>query len=288
MGKRSTAAALAFAAGVLLWVAFIDVVGGHAKELIELSFDHGHEHAAADGHGDENELQVRMWTALFFFVGLALTVLMDMMVDRCFGHSHPGHHHDHGEGDNPLSTELAGTAEPTGEGKSEAEGEGKSELDKDALMKVSLVTILGVTLHNLPEGLAVFLTSSDSNLLIVIAIAAHNVPLGAAIAMSVYQATLSYAKAFQAITIPALAQPLAAGLGWLGLVLAGIESTEDFVTGALYAITGGIMIGIALYSLLPSALGMESPPFVSGWIFFGFLVMESSIILITATGGHSH
>jgi len=215
---------------------------------------------------------------------------MDMIVDRCLGHDHSGHHHDHADGGgNAHATELtAGTAEPTGEGKSEAEGEGKGEVDKDALMRVSLVTILGVTLHNLPEGLAVFLTSSDANFLIVVAIAAHNVPLGAAIAVSVYQSTQSYAKVFQAITVPALAQPLAAGLGWLGLVLAGIESTEDFVTGALYAITGGIMIGIAIYSLLPSALRLATPSFVSGWVFFGFLVMESSIILLTATGGHSH
>ena len=40
-------------------------------------------------------------------------------------------------------------------------------------------------------------------------------------------------------------------------MLAGIESTLEFVMGALYAITGNIMIGISLYSLPPAALRVE-------------------------------
>ena len=133
------------------------------------------------------------------FVGLAVTVLMDVLVDRCLGHDHSGQHHDHAAGGDSHATELtAGTAEPTGEGqgKSEAEGEGKGEVDKDALMRVSWVTISGVNSHNRPEGLAVVFTpampipSSSS-------IAARNVPLCAARAVPVYQSTQSYAMVFR-------------------------------------------------------------------------------------------
>ena len=49
-----------------MWVAFIDIVGGHAKELFELSYEHDREHGDGDDHGGENELQIRVWTALFF------------------------------------------------------------------------------------------------------------------------------------------------------------------------------------------------------------------------------
>ena len=59
-------AALAVATGVLLWVSFLDIVGGHVKELFELSYEHAHEHGDGDDHGGEKELQIRVWTALFF------------------------------------------------------------------------------------------------------------------------------------------------------------------------------------------------------------------------------
>ena len=80
---------LAVATGVLLWVSFLDIVGGHVKELFELSYEHDHEHGVGDDHGGENVLQIRGWTALFFFVGLAATVLMDVLVVRCLGHVLP-------------------------------------------------------------------------------------------------------------------------------------------------------------------------------------------------------
>ena len=74
-----------------------------------------------------------------------------------------------------------------------AKSKDKSKLRKSALMS-GILLALGLTLHNFPEGMAVFLTASRNLKLgvsIAIAIAFHNIPEGVAVAMPIYFATRS-------------------------------------------------------------------------------------------------
>jgi ZIP family zinc transporter len=63
---------------------------------------------------------------------------------------------------------------------------------KRTLLRSSFITFLAMTLHNIPEGLGVYLSSlSDMRLGIqlALAIALHNIPEGMAVAIPIYAAS---------------------------------------------------------------------------------------------------
>ena len=73
----------------------------------------------------------------------------------------------------------------------------KSSIEKDKLKRTSLITFLAMGLHNLPEGLGVYLSAlSDTKLglQLAIGIMLHNIPEGMAVAIPLYGATNSYAS----------------------------------------------------------------------------------------------
>merc|ERR1712050_519946 len=155
-------------------------------------------------------------------------------------------------------------------------------------MKISLVAMLGLALHNFPEGLAVFLTASDANFAIVIGIALHNIPGGAAIAVPIYKTTSSYAKAIVATLVTGAFQPFGALVGWGLIVGLGLGTPTDFVYGAIYAATSGTLIAISIAGLLPESFAKASNFFVLVAVSAGFLMMEGSNILMETFGDHGH
>ena len=67
------------------------------------------------------------------------------------------------------------------------------------LYSTGVLVALGIAIHNLPEGLAVFLsglTDIHLGISLAIAIAIHNIPEGIAICIPIYYATRSKTKAF--------------------------------------------------------------------------------------------
>merc|ERR1712203_87387 len=102
------------------------------------------------------------------------------------GHSHSGH-----------GQELKGA-----EGPADSE-----EVDKESLLRISILTLIALALHNLPEGLAAFFSASIGGWTVVIAIGMHNLPEGAAIAVPAYQSSKSFSKAAGMTLIASLAQP---------------------------------------------------------------------------------
>lgn len=68
------------------------------------------------------------------------------------------------------------------------------------LMRMGVMTALAIGIHNLPEGIATFMTAMDDTTLgiaIAVAIAIHNIPEGIAVAIPVYYATGDRRKAFR-------------------------------------------------------------------------------------------
>jgi len=231
---------------------------------------------------------MRLFIALFFFLGMGVTVFMEQLVDRFFpgghghGHGHGGHEDSHG--DHAHGQELAETKDaelltaPTS----------VSVQANERVFKVSLVAMLALFIHSLPEGLLTFFTSAEGNFLVAIGIALHHLPGGAAIAVAVYKSTGSYCKAFASTAFAGIALPLGALVGWFLVFVAGIEQITAFIYGAMYAASAGTLVAIALSGMLPEALSQSTSTFVLLWISLGFLLMEGSMILLEATGGHSH
>lgn len=120
------------------------------------------------------------------------------------------------------------------------------------MLRLGLVTAVGIGLHNLPEGFATFAASlSDPGvgLALAVAMAIHNVPEGLAVAVPVRQATGSRRKALGWAALTGLAEPVGALVGYL--VLAPVLT--DALLSLVFAAVGGIMVVISLDKLLPAA-----------------------------------
>ena len=148
-----------------------------------------------------------------------------------------------------------------------------------SLRMTGLVTALGISLHNFPEGLVVFnatvvgvcklpppssfslaylfqyLTQcTGRGLVVALAIAIHNIPEGIAVALPLYYSTHSKWEAMKWCLLSSICEPLAA-------ILFGVFF-HAFLTERLMAImnavVAGIMIILCVFELIPSALQFTS------------------------------
>ncbi len=120
------------------------------------------------------------------------------------------------------------------------------------LMRTGVFTALAVAIHNLPEGLAVFIAASQSPKIaipIVVAIAIHNIPEGIAVSVPIYYATGSKKKAFKYSFLSGLSEPVGALVGYLVLM----PFMNDTLFGIIFAGVAGIMVFISVDELLPAA-----------------------------------
>lgn len=123
--------------------------------------------------------------------------------------------------------------------------------DEKALYKLGIITTIGIMLHNIPEGIATFITTSENMKLgisMTVAITMHNIPEGISIALPIYYYTRSKKKAFLYTFICALSEPFGAVIAYLFL------TPSSNTLGIVYSIIAGIMIHISMYELFPSAI----------------------------------
>lgn len=154
----------------------------------------------------------------------------------------------------------------------------KSSLDKN------LKFFLAVTIHNIPEGLAVGfacglalrggdLSLSWAAISLAIGIAIQNVPEGAAVSIPMYSDGLSRKKAFAYGTMSGIVEPL---FGVIGLFLAQLS----IVTPWLLAFAAGAMIYVTLDEILPDSR-KEGFEHYGLWAFIlGFVIMMALEILL--------
>ena len=105
-------------------------------------------------------------------------------------------------------------------------------------------------IHNIPEGIATFITTSEDvslGISIAISITMHNIPEGISIALPIYYYTKSKKKVFIYTFVCAISEPFGALIAYLFL------SPTYQTLGIVYAIIAGIMIHISMYELFPSA-----------------------------------
>ena len=126
----------------------------------------------------------------------------------------------------------------------------------NSLYNTGIISMLGIILHNLPEGMIAFIaTSSDIKLGIslTLAILLHNIPEGLTISVPIYYSTHKKSRAVIYTLISALSEPLGALLTFLFLR----NYLNNIILGILYSIVAGIMINISLYELIPESLSYK-------------------------------
>ena len=149
---------------------------------------------------------------------------------------------------------------------------------RKTLFRAGLLVALAVTIHNFPEGIATFFLTLDDPAVgigVGAAIAIHNIPEGIAVAIPMFFALRSRAWAFGLGVASGLAEPLGALLGYLVLQ----PYISETLLGALFGVVAGVMVYIALDSLLPAAKQFDRGQLAIYGVIAGMAVMAFSLVL---------
>jgi len=139
---------------------------------------------------------------------------------------------------------------------------------EDSILRTGYLILFGITLHNLPEGLAIgagLESSPEVGLYIAIAIALHNIPEGLAIAGPLKVGGVSNGKLFLFTLGAGLMTPVGALIGLLFFNISTI-----FIAGSL-AFAAGAMVYIVNDELIPQANSLHSH-FANAGIIVGLLI----------------
>lgn len=245
--KKLLALSLSFSAGIMIYASFMAILP-EGIHLIEEQL--GHEKA---------------WLALVgFFGGMFITAVIEKLVHRYAGDYHDHHHgHDHNEDHHHHHHH--------------------GEENGSHLSKLGLMSAIAISIHNLPEGLAIFtagLKDITMALPIAGAVIIHNIPLSIAISVPIYYSTGSKKKAFIYPLLVGLCQPFGAIIGYLLLS----RFFNDLVFGILFSIVAGIMIFVSFDELLPASQKHEDHHLSVYGAIAGMVVMALSLNFF----GHHH
>lgn len=152
------------------------------------------------------------------------------------------------------------------------------DIAEKKLYRTGVLVALGIAIHNLPEGLAVFISAvADMKLGVALAtaIAIHNIPEGIAVAVPIYYATKSRSKAFIYSVLSGLAEPVGA---LLGIYLLQSYLSKDLI-GMLFAFVAGIMVFISLDELLPQVFGNKHHHRAIQGVMLGMLLVMLSLAI---------
>ncbi|AES67696.2 putative zinc/iron permease [Medicago truncatula] len=143
-----------------------------------------------------------------------------------------------------------------------------------------IITAVGISLHNFPEGMAVFLGSMKGlrvGINLALAIALHNIPEGVAVALPVYFATQSKWQAFKLATLSGFAEPL-------GVIIVAYlfpsRLNPEILEGLLGSV-GGVMAFLTLHEMLPLAFDYAGQKQSVKAVFFGMAFMSASLYFLS-------
>lgn len=154
-----------------------------------------------------------------------------------------------------------------------------AENKNNNLYKVGIISMIALIIHNIPEGIITFLTSTkDIKLGITLAtsIALHNIPEGISIFIPLYYGSGNKKKAFLYTFVAGFSEVLGALIAWLFLG----ELLNDYFFSFMFAVTAGIMIFIATQELIPEALKYKNKKTLFLMFSLGVLIMLISEFIL--------
>lgn len=252
---RFLSMATGFSAGVMLYVAFVEIFVKGADVLTEAYGDYWGHWINTGG----------------FFAGMLMIGLIDALIPAA---ENP--HEVHSEAETRA---IRKEAEPDVYIREHG-------LENKKLLRMGLFTALAITIHNFPEGIATFLAALEDPALgvaIAIAVALHNIPEGISVSVPIYYATGSRLKAFWYSVLSGLAEPLGATIAYFGIVMffGGSDgAVPPEVMGFLFSGVAGTMVYISLDELLPAsrAYGKGHDSLIG--LVAGMVVMALSLLLM--------
>ncbi|XP_050874275.1 zinc transporter ZTP29 [Lathyrus oleraceus] len=134
-----------------------------------------------------------------------------------------------------------------------------------------IVTAVGISLHNFPEGMAVFLGSMKVSKNLSMSYGCSNFIKGVAVALPVYFATQSKWQAFKLATLSGFAEPL-------GVIIVAYlfpSSLNPEILEGLLGSVGGVMAFLTLHEMLPLAFDYAGQKQSVKAVFFGMAFMSA-------------
>lgn len=221
-GRRSYGFLMGITAGVMICLAFLELV----QESIELS---------------------NWYTAT---IGFGLGAVFMLVLDNYAPHIRFGEREIRQEQESleECSCEDGDTSRKRKRQRKFLNGSGQGV--DHSLVNTGLLLAIGITIHNLPEGIAVgagYLHNPQFGLFIAVAILLHNIPEGIATALPLCKAGICKRDALKVAFLSGLAEPVGALLASMFLV------RFTALLPAALAFAGGVMVFITLDELIPTA-----------------------------------
>ena len=144
--------------------------------------------------------------------------------------------------------------------------------ENNPIYKIGIISLIAIIMHNIPEGIATFMTTSTNlslGLSLTIAIALHNIPEGISIAVPIYYSTGNRKKALFYTFVSAISEPFGALLAFLFLK----PFMNNLVMGLLMAMIAGIMSYISFFELLPKSLSYKNKSLSYIFLVIGIIFM---------------
>ncbi len=267
---RFLSVATGFSAGVMLYVSFVEIFFKGAAAL-------------AETYG---EYWANWINVASFFGGMLLIGIIDNLIPAA-DNPHETHAEDETKPLHDPSAPLPDFDAVDATAPKDRElGVHDHAHHHHKLMRMGLFTALAIAIHNLPEGLATFLAALHDPSLgvaIAVAIALHNIPEGISVSVPIFYATGNRRKAFLYSFLSGLAEPVGAGIAYLGLRLFMGGTDGGFppqVMGILFGGVAGIMVYISVDELLPTSRAYGKGHDSLFGLVGGMLVMALSLLLM--------
>jgi len=145
------------------------------------------------------------------------------------------------------------------------------------LYKLGIITMLVIMMHNIPEGIATYITSTQNislGITLTIAIALHNIPEGISISIPIYYSTNSKFKAFIYTLISGLSEPIGAVIAYLFLA----RFINDTVLGIIYSVIAGMMVNISINELYKESINYNKKNTLIYFIIGSFIMILNHLL----------
>jgi ZIP family zinc transporter len=245
--------------------------------FVEIFYKGGSALAAA--YGDRLGAWVNVAS---FFAGILLIGLIDNLIP-----SAENPHETHSEAETaPLHDAAAPFPTPEQARWASDTDVHMHGVNQGKLLRMGLFTALAIGIHNFPEGLATFLAALHDphlGIAIAVAVALHNIPEGISVSVPIFYATGNRRKAFTYSFLSGLAEPVGAGIAWLGISFFLGGSTEVIppqIMGVMFGAVAGIMVYISLDELLPTSRAYGKGHDSLFGLIGGMAVMALSLLLM--------
>lgn len=147
---------------------------------------------------------------------------------------------------------------------------------KENLYHIGIMASVALILHNLIEGMTIYITASSSldlGILITIGVGLHNIPMGLIVTSTLYDTTKDKKKTI----ILLISIALSTFIGGIIMMLLS-KFITDVLLGILLCITLGMLIYISLFELIPELRHSKNKKISIVGIIIGILVFLLSVI----------